>query len=72
MPRRLRVLIVTNLFPSNVDPGFAPFNRQQFAALGQLADVEVFAVVPRLAYRPSGAQGELQLLERESVPKNWT
>jgi type III restriction enzyme len=28
---------------------------------------EVFAVVPRLAYRPSGAQGELQLLERESV-----
>jgi teichuronic acid biosynthesis glycosyltransferase TuaC len=47
MPRRLRVLIVTNLFPSNVDPGFAPFNRQQFAALGQIADVEVFAVVPR-------------------------
>jgi type III restriction enzyme len=32
---------------------------------------EVFAVVPRLAYRPNigidGAQGELQLLERESV-----
>ncbi|PUE61681.1 hypothetical protein B9Z45_04735 [Limnohabitans sp. 2KL-17] len=28
---------------------------------------EVFAVVPRLAYRPGGAQGELQLLERESV-----
>lgn len=28
---------------------------------------EVFAVVPRLAYRPGGSQGELQLLERESV-----
>lgn len=28
---------------------------------------EVFAVVPRLAYRPLGAQGALQLLERESV-----
>lgn len=28
---------------------------------------EVFAVVPRLAYRPSGTQGELQLLEREAV-----
>jgi type III restriction enzyme len=28
---------------------------------------EVFALVPRLAYRPAGEQGELQLLERESV-----
>lgn len=28
---------------------------------------EVFAVVPRLAYRPGGVQGVLQLLERESV-----
>ena len=28
---------------------------------------EVFAVVPRLGYRLAGAQGELQLLERESV-----
>src|SRR5262249_30615245 len=41
-----RVLIVTNLFPSNVDPGFAPFNRQQFGPLGQIADVEVLGVVP--------------------------
>lgn len=43
---RLRVLAVTNLFPSNVDPSFAPFNRQQFASLGALVDLEVFAVVP--------------------------
>lgn len=28
---------------------------------------DVFAVVPRLGYRPGGAQSELQLLERESV-----
>lgn len=28
---------------------------------------EVFAAVPRLCYRPGGAQGELQLLEREAV-----
>lgn len=28
---------------------------------------EVFVLVPRLAYRPAGEQGELQLLERESV-----
>ncbi len=54
MPRRTRVLIITNLFPSNVDPGFAPFNRQQFAALGQIADVEVLGVVPwRLSPRLS-------------------
>lgn len=47
---RLRVLVVTNLFPSNADPGFAPFNRQQFAELGRLAEVEVYGVVPwRLA-----------------------
>lgn len=46
MPDRLRVLIVTNLFPSNVDPGYAPFNRQQFGPLGALADVEVLGVVP--------------------------
>lgn len=42
--------MVTNLFPSNADPGYAPFNRQQFAALGRLAEVEVYGVVPwRLA-----------------------
>lgn len=46
MPERLRGLVITNLFPSNVDPGFAPFNRQQFSALGRLADVEVLGVVP--------------------------
>ena len=28
---------------------------------------EVFAAVPRLCYQPKGAQGELQLLEREAV-----
>ncbi len=46
MGRRLRVLILTNLFPSHLRPTFAPFNRQQFAHLQALADVEVFAVMP--------------------------
>lgn len=46
MSRRLRVLIVTNLFPSNVNPDYAPFNRQQFCSLGKLADVEIFGIVP--------------------------
>lgn len=40
------MLVVTGLFPSNVDPGYAPFNRLQFAALNRLADVSVVAVVP--------------------------
>jgi teichuronic acid biosynthesis glycosyltransferase TuaC len=46
VPSPLRVLIVTNLFPSNSDPGYAPFNRQQFAHLGTMAEVEVLGVVP--------------------------
>lgn len=39
---------MTNLFPNNVDPGYAPFNRQQFAALASLPGVEldVFGAVP--------------------------
>jgi glycosyltransferase involved in cell wall biosynthesis len=45
-PRPTRVLIVTTLFPSNVDPGHAPFNRLQFAALARFADVKVIGVVP--------------------------
>jgi glycosyltransferase involved in cell wall biosynthesis len=43
---RLRVLIVTNLFPNNADPTYAPFNRQQFSELGGLCDIDVFGVVP--------------------------
>lgn len=43
---RLRVLVVTREFPSSVDPDYATFNRQQFAALGQRCDVEVLATIP--------------------------
>ena len=45
-PSRLSVLAVTSLFPSNVDPTYAPFNRLQFGALAKLADVSVVGVVP--------------------------
>ena len=44
---RRRVLIVTSLFPNNLSPGHAPFNRRQFVALAKMADVEVVGVVPR-------------------------
>jgi glycosyltransferase involved in cell wall biosynthesis len=43
---RLSVLILSNLFPSNADPSYAPFNRTQFGILGRHANVEVFGVVP--------------------------
>ena len=43
---RLRVLVVTRIFPNRVEPLSSPFNRQQFAALGRLCDVEVMATIP--------------------------
>jgi teichuronic acid biosynthesis glycosyltransferase TuaC len=46
MTDRLRVLIVTNLFPNSRDPGKATFNRQQFTHLSQFAEVEVVAALP--------------------------
>jgi glycosyltransferase involved in cell wall biosynthesis len=42
----MRVLIMTKIFPNRVEPSSSPFNRQQFAALGRLCDVEVLATIP--------------------------
>jgi teichuronic acid biosynthesis glycosyltransferase TuaC len=42
----MRVLIVTKIFPNCVEPTSSPFNRQQFAALARLSDVEVLASIP--------------------------
>jgi glycosyltransferase involved in cell wall biosynthesis len=41
----MRVLAVTNLFPSPFDPNRAPFNRQQFRALADLHPLHVIAPV---------------------------
>jgi teichuronic acid biosynthesis glycosyltransferase TuaC len=58
---RLRVLVITKIFPSAAEPLSAPFNRQQLGALGRRCEVEVLATVPwfpgarvaaRLARRP--------------------
>lgn len=43
---RLRILVITRLFPNVCEPLWAPYNRQQFGALGELCDVEVLATVP--------------------------
>jgi len=42
----MRVLIVTKIFPNQVEPLSSPFNRKQFAALGRFCDVEVLATIP--------------------------
>jgi teichuronic acid biosynthesis glycosyltransferase TuaC len=42
----MRVLIVTKIFPNQVEPLSSPFNRRQFAALGRLCEVEVLASIP--------------------------
>ncbi|WP_201313960.1 glycosyltransferase [Dyella sp. EPa41] len=42
---RLKILVLTNLFPSPWDPLRSPFNRQQFERLGKQHDVEVLTAV---------------------------
>ena len=46
--RRLRVLVVTRIFPNRVEPYAGAFVRQQLAALARRCDVEVLATVPFL------------------------
>jgi teichuronic acid biosynthesis glycosyltransferase TuaC len=40
------VLVITRIFPNALEPLSAPFNRQQFAALGRLCHVEIMATIP--------------------------
>jgi glycosyltransferase involved in cell wall biosynthesis len=42
----MRVLILTKIFPNQLEPLSAPFNRRQFAALSRLCEVEVLATIP--------------------------
>ncbi len=42
----MRVLVMTRLFPNALEPLWAPYNRQQFGALGKLCEVEVLSTVP--------------------------
>ena len=44
--RRLRVLIITKIFPNAVNPHAGTYNRQQFAALSRLCDVKVMGLIP--------------------------
>jgi len=42
----VRVLAITKIFPNAAEPLSAPFNRQQFAALGERCELEVMATIP--------------------------
>jgi len=37
---------VTRIFPTAVEPEYAPYNRNQFAALARRADVQILAAIP--------------------------
>jgi teichuronic acid biosynthesis glycosyltransferase TuaC len=63
---RLSVLAVTSLFPTNVDPTYAPFNRLQFSALAKFADVSVVGVVP-WRYGRWYARGSSRGVVREEI-----
>src|SRR6185436_15429348 len=43
---RVRVLIMTKIFPNALEPLSSPFNRRQFAALARFCEVEVLAAIP--------------------------
>ncbi len=58
----MRVLVMTRLFPNRLEPLWAPYNRQQFGALGKLCEVEVLSTVPWFPgarFFPSSMAGRL-------------
>jgi teichuronic acid biosynthesis glycosyltransferase TuaC len=42
----MRALILTKIFPNRVEPFSSPFNRQQFAELSRLCELEILATIP--------------------------
>lgn len=69
---RLRVLVITKIFPNAAEPDSAPFNRQQLGALGPLADLEILATIPwypgaGLAGRWSSAARLARVPMRETI-----
>lgn len=68
----LRVLAITKIFPNAAEPLSAPFNRQQFAALAGLCELEVLATIPwfpgaSLLSRWSSAGKVAKLPQRETI-----
>jgi glycosyltransferase involved in cell wall biosynthesis len=44
----MRVVVITKIFPSSLEPLSAPFNLRQIAELAKLCDVEVLEAIPHL------------------------
>jgi teichuronic acid biosynthesis glycosyltransferase TuaC len=68
----MRVVVLTRLFPNALEPLWSPFNRQQFAALGRLCDVDVLGVIPwfpgaRALRRVSAAGRLVDVPARETI-----
>jgi glycosyltransferase involved in cell wall biosynthesis len=42
----MRALVLTKIFPNRVEPFSSPFNRQQFAELSRLCELEIMATIP--------------------------
>ena len=68
----MRVLAITKIFPNAAEPLSAPFNRQQFAALASLCELDVMATIPwypgaGLLARWSSAGKLAQVPRRETI-----
>ncbi|MGH8156942.1 MAG: glycosyltransferase family 4 protein [Rhodanobacter sp.] len=57
---RLKILVLTNLFPTPWDPLRGTFNRQQFERLGQRHEVDVLTAVD-FRERLAGVRGEVRV-----------
>ncbi len=68
----MRVLALTRIFPNAREPLSSPFNRQQFAALGRLCELDVMATLPwfpgaRFAGRWSAAARVVDVPSHETI-----
>ncbi|WP_081996519.1 glycosyltransferase family 4 protein [Luteibacter sp. 9133] len=63
----MKVLVLTNLFPTPWDPRRGTFNRQQFQRLGERHDVDVLTAV-EFRERMAGRQGETRV---SGVREDW-
>ena len=46
----MRVVVVTKIFPSSLEPLSAPFNRLQMSALAQSCDVDLLVAIPHVPF----------------------
>ena len=57
----IKVLAITNLFPSSLTPTFAPFNKEQFISLARITEMRAIVPVPWVLAVKSRLKGERPL-----------